>query len=88
MCPAHHCIAGLKSGALAYEDEKFSYVVATRDSSAAAASRIVRHPQKHSGHVQLTLCTRRGIETRTVSRSQGKDYPLARRAEWGGAWRE
>jgi ribosomal protein RSM22 (predicted rRNA methylase) len=78
----------LKSGALSYEDEKFSYVVAAREPSPVAPSRIVRHPQKHSGHVQLTLCTRSGIESRTVSRSQREDYPLARKAEWGDAWRE
>lgn len=78
----------LKSGALAYEDEKFSYVVASRQSFAAAAARIVRHPQKRSGHVQITLCTRRGLETRTVSRSQGEDYRLARQAEWGEFWKE
>lgn len=78
----------LKSGALAYEDEKFSYVVASRLGSAPVAARIVRHPQKRSGHVQLTLCTRQGLETRTISRSQGEDYRRARQAEWGEAWKE
>jgi ribosomal protein RSM22 (predicted rRNA methylase) len=78
----------LKSGALAYEDEKFSYIVASRERSQTVLSRIVRHPQKRTGHVQLTLCTRRGIERRTVSRSQGKDYLLARQAQWGDPWGE
>ncbi len=78
----------LKGGALAYEDEKFSYIVASREHSPAALSRIVRHPQKRRGHVQLTLCTQHGIENRTVSRSQGKDYQLARQAEWGDGWGE
>jgi len=78
----------LKSGALGYEDEKFSYVVSSRQSHPHAASRIVRHPQKRRGHIQLTLCTPRGLEARTVSRSQGDDYKQARQAEWGGAWSE
>jgi ribosomal protein RSM22 (predicted rRNA methylase) len=78
----------LKSGALSYEDEKFSYVVAALEPLPPVPSRIVRHPQKRSGHVQLTLCTRSGIESRTVSRSHGEDYPLARKAEWGDSWRE
>ncbi len=77
-----------KTAALAYEDEKFSYVVAARQSFPQAASRIVRHPRKHGGHVQLTLCTPGGLETRTVSRSDGPAYKLARQAEWGGAWFE
>lgn len=78
----------LKSGALGYEDEKFSYVVASRQSYPPAAARIVRHPQKRRGHVQLTLCTPSGLATRTMSRSQGEDYQRARQAEWGGAWDE
>ena len=77
----------LKGGALSYEDEKFSYVVAARPHATPAPSRIVRHPQKHSGHVQLTLCTRRGLEFRTVSRSQ-QAYRHARQAEWGDSWAE
>jgi ribosomal protein RSM22 (predicted rRNA methylase) len=78
----------LKGGALGYEDEKFSYVVVTRHDLAAAAARIVRHPQKHGGHISLTLCTQRGLESRTVARSQTRDYPRARQAEWGETWRE
>jgi ribosomal protein RSM22 (predicted rRNA methylase) len=78
----------LKGAALGYEDEKFSYVVSSRQTCAPVASRIVRHPQKHRGHVQLALCTPRGLETRVVSRSQRGDYQSARQAEWGGAWSE
>jgi ribosomal protein RSM22 (predicted rRNA methylase) len=78
----------LKSGALGYEDEKFSYVTASRRDLDSVVSRIVRHPRKHSGHVQLTLCTRQGIEARTVARSQVGAYPRARRAEWGESWED
>ena len=45
----------LKGGALGYEDEKFSYFVAARNNSPFTGARIVRHPGKHSGHVQLGL---------------------------------
>src|SRR5262249_16486448 len=40
----------LKSGALGYEDEKFSYVIAARHDVRPAAARIVRHPKKLGGH--------------------------------------
>lgn len=76
----------LKSATLGYEDEKFSYVIATRQDLRPAAARIVRHPQKLSGYVQLILCTRQGIEKQTVTRSTRDAYKLARRAEWGGVW--
>lgn len=79
----------LKGGALGYEDEKFSYVVASRKIAAGGGARIVRHPGKHSGHVQLTVCTPEGrTESRTVARSSGQAYKAARKAEWGDSWKE
>ena len=79
----------LKGGALGYEDEKFSYLIAGRASVAAAGGRIVRHPRTHSGHIQLTLCAREGqIETRTVTRSNRQAFRQARKAEWGDLWEE
>src|SRR5262249_1016077 len=76
----------LKAGELGYEDEKFSYVVASRRALARVATRIVRHPQKHGGHIQLTLCTPEGLKSRTIGKSQKSIYNHARKAEWGDAW--
>ena len=76
----------IKHGALGHEDEKFSYIVLSRNSTARTATRIVRHPQKHSGHVQLTLCTPDGLKRETITRSQKDAYKLARHAEWGDSW--
>jgi ribosomal protein RSM22 (predicted rRNA methylase) len=79
----------LKGGALGYEDEKFSYLVAAKNNPPFIGTRIVRHPGKHSGHVQLVLCTAEGkIENRTVTRSSKDAYKRARKAEWGDAWTE
>ena len=78
----------LKGGALGYEDEKFSYLVASRESIPAAGSRIVRHPGIHSGYIQLDLCTpAASLEKRTVTRSHKQAYKQARKAEWGDAWK-
>jgi ribosomal protein RSM22 (predicted rRNA methylase) len=76
----------LKGGALGYEDEKFSYVAATRMGAPAVSARIVRHPLKYSGHVKLTLCTAQGLKTVTITRSQKERYRAARSAEWGDPW--
>ncbi len=84
----------LKGGELGYEDEKFSYLVSAKASvlpevSSPGKARIVRHPGKHSGHIQLSLCTPQGgIESRTVTRSSKSTYKLARKAEWGDLWTE
>jgi ribosomal protein RSM22 (predicted rRNA methylase) len=72
-----------KNAELGYEDEKYSYVVLSRDPVQLPSARILRHPQKHSGHVELELCTEKGLIRQTVSRKQGEDYKRARRAEWG-----
>ncbi len=76
----------LKAGALGYEDEKFSYVVASRSASERVTARILRHPQKHSGHVQLRLCTGSGLVQMTVTKSQKENYRRARKSEWGDSW--
>jgi ribosomal protein RSM22 (predicted rRNA methylase) len=77
----------LKGGDLGYEDEKFSYVVAAKIAVPPGGSRIVRHPGKHSGHVQLALCTPQDrIENRTITRSSKEAYKRARKAEWGDLW--
>lgn len=87
----------LKGGTLGYEDEKFSYLIASKmtdgptenQRGVSVPSRIVRHPLKHSGHVKLTLCTPQGkIENRTVTRSNKSAYKVARKAEWGEVWTE
>ncbi|HEY2169616.1 MAG TPA: small ribosomal subunit Rsm22 family protein, partial [Candidatus Angelobacter sp.] len=79
----------LKGGALGYEDEKFSYLVAVKNSLPSTGARIVRHPGKHSGHVKLALCTAEGkIENRTITRSSKETYKRARKAEWGDLWVE
>jgi ribosomal protein RSM22 (predicted rRNA methylase) len=87
----------LKGGTLGYEDEKFSYLIAAKPGalpalaagSEANFSRIERHPLKHSGYVQLSLCTPQGqIKNQTVTRSSKAAYKSARQSEWGDAWTE
>lgn len=46
----------VKGGSLAYEDEKFSYVAATRVPVTPATARITRKPQIRKGLVLLDLC--------------------------------
>lgn len=76
----------LKGGELGFEDEKFSYIVATRTEAILPEARLVRHPRKHSGHIQLTLCTAGKLIQQTVTKSQKVLYRRARKAEWGEGW--
>ncbi|MBA3801230.1 MAG: methyltransferase [Geodermatophilaceae bacterium] len=77
----------IKRGERGYEDEKYSYVVASTEPPVDRSSRILRHPQIRTGHVRMTLCTTDpGIEESTVSKRQGESYRAARRAGWGDPW--
>ncbi|AZP17322.1 rRNA methyltransferase [Streptomyces aquilus] len=77
----------VKGGSLAYEDEKFSYVAATRFPVTPAAARAVRRPQIRKGQVLLDLCEPDERLTRTtVTKRHGDLYKAARDADWGDAW--
>jgi ribosomal protein RSM22 (predicted rRNA methylase) len=77
----------LKGGSLGYEDEKFSYVVATRSRWAQAPGRVLRHPRLGKGAVTMTLCAADpGLVTETVFRRDKARYRQARDAAWGDAW--
>jgi ribosomal protein RSM22 (predicted rRNA methylase) len=73
----------LKNAELGYEDEKYSYVVFAREPVVLPAARILRHPHKHSGHIELELCTPEGLKKETISRKTGERYKRARKVEWG-----
>ncbi|SHF79117.1 small ribosomal subunit Rsm22 family protein [Streptoalloteichus hindustanus] len=77
----------VKAGSLGYEDEKFSYVVASRHPWPPAGGRVVRHPVRRKGLVSLRVCGAAGeLTAETVSRRHGELYRQARDVEWGDAW--
>lgn len=77
----------VKGGTLSHEDEKFSYVVATRFPVEPAAARVTRRPQIRKGQVLLELCTRdEALRRETVTKRHGALYRAARDTDWGDAW--
>jgi len=76
----------LKQAELGHEDEKFSYVAASRMQPNRACARIVRHPQRLSGHVKLQVCAEEGLGLETVRRSQKEKYREVKRVDWGSRW--
>jgi ribosomal protein RSM22 (predicted rRNA methylase) len=71
-----------KSATLPYEDEKYSYVTATR-LTPVAEPRVLRHPVRRAGHVRLQLCDLDGASEVVVSKREGDRYRAARDARWG-----
>jgi ribosomal protein RSM22 (predicted rRNA methylase) len=76
----------VKAGELSYEDEKYSYVAATREPVHRPASRILRHPQLRKGRVSLELCTESGAAAEELISKSQQLYKAARNARWGEAW--
>ena len=77
----------VKGGRLGHEDEKFSYVVATRDPLPPAAARVLRHPVTRKGLVQLEVCDCAGSAQRlVVTRRDPIAYRAARDVSWGDPW--
>lgn len=76
-----------QGGSLAYEDEKFSYVAATRLPAEPVPARIVRRPQIRKGQVLLDLCEAdERLRRTTVTKRHGDLYKQARDADWGDPW--
>ncbi|MFF9176022.1 small ribosomal subunit Rsm22 family protein [Streptomyces sp. NPDC014793] len=77
----------VKGGSLPYEDEKFSYVAATRLPAEPAPNRVVRRPQIRKGQVLLDLCeAEERLDRTTVTKRHGALYRAARDADWGDPW--
>ncbi|MFF1819532.1 small ribosomal subunit Rsm22 family protein [Kribbella sp. NPDC058245] len=77
----------LKAGTRNYEDEKFSYLVATTRPARPAAARVLTPPVRPKNQVLLTLCTSTAERVRAQIPKSSPEYALARTAEQGGAWR-
>lgn len=73
----------LKGGTLGYEDEKFSYVAATKQPYPFPIAHVLSRPEQHGGHTKLKLCTAPGVQYVTVSKRDKEAYRIARRLEWG-----
>ncbi len=74
----------VKSAVLNYEDEKFSYIIASKiPIQNLAQQRILRNPIQRPGRVIFELCTPKGLTQTTISRKQGEFYKKARKADWG-----
>ncbi|OHE78180.1 MAG: hypothetical protein A3F67_03060 [Verrucomicrobia bacterium RIFCSPHIGHO2_12_FULL_41_10] len=75
----------VKDGALGYEDEKFSYLIVSRNFlPISKQARVLRHPYKLPGRVGLTLCKPEGnIQETLVSKRDKIFYKEAKKLKWG-----
>jgi len=76
----------VKGGELGHEDEKFSYIVLTREEVARATARVVRHPAHRPGLIEIQTCTVEGLRSERVGKRDRERFREARKAAWGGRW--
>ena len=76
----------LKGGTLPYEDEKYTYLVATRGIGLPAEARVLRRPRKQERRVTLRLCGAEGVRDELVTRTDRRLYRRARKVRWGEDW--
>ncbi len=73
----------VKKGSLPFEDEKFSYVVISKEKFEPCKARILNSPMKRSGHTIFRLCKEEGIVEETISKKMGEKYLIAKKKKAG-----
>lgn len=76
----------LKGAELPYEDEKFSYLIAVRESlfSPAERGRILARPERDANLIRIKLCATSGeLQQRRIAKQEKDAYKHARKKEWG-----
>lgn len=74
----------LKSAELGYEDEKFCYLIFGKQKAASFSKRILRHPMKHTGFIEVTVCEEEGIVQKKIYSKKNKEiYRDIKKLNWG-----
>jgi ribosomal protein RSM22 (predicted rRNA methylase) len=71
-----------------FEDERFSYVVLTREPVVPRASRVLAQPAVGKAEISAKLCTPAGVAIAKVPRRDKGAYAAARHWRWGDAVNE
>ena len=72
-----------KKARVPYEDEKFSYVIASRQPMPLQGARILAPPYESKAEIKFKLCTESGLELQSVARRDKAAYKRVRKLEWG-----
>ncbi len=78
--PLHRRVKGAD---LSFEDEKYSYLIVTREPATCSRGRIIKAPIKKKGHVYLDICSHDGLNQAVVTKKTNKHYNRLRKMAWG-----
>lgn len=71
-----------KEGSRGFEDEKFCYIIISKEERGFYYGRMVKDSLRRKGHTVLTVCTKQGIESKTVSKKDSR-YKTINKLNWG-----
>lgn len=69
----------LKDAESPFEDEKYIYLLASKEEISGTQSRVLRHPKISKGYVELKICTPNGIKEEKITKKDGEKYKKARK---------
>lgn len=72
-----------KKATVPFEDEKFSYLIASRYPGALDGGRILGPPTDSKAEIKFKLCTENGLHRHSVARRDKAEYKRVRKLEWG-----
>ena len=74
----------LKHGSLGFEDEKFSYIIMSKQPYYKEGYRIIKTPLRRSGFIELDVCsTSEGLLHKKFSKKQGDFFNQVKKLDWG-----
>lgn len=73
----------LKDASVAFEDEKYAYLIVSREFHDPLYARVIRPPIKRSGHIIVDLCSAQGLTRAISSRSNKTAFKEAKKLAWG-----
>ncbi|MGL5784297.1 MAG: small ribosomal subunit Rsm22 family protein [Alphaproteobacteria bacterium] len=79
----------IKQGTLAWEDESYLYLIASKTPCPQTGwSRVLHTPQKNPAHLRLSLCQPDGTydEQTLTKKKDVSRYQQARKVKWGDCW--
>ncbi len=72
-----------KKAVVPFEDEKFGYVMASRQPVALDGARILAPPAETKAEIRFRLCSEIGLSRQSIARRDKTAYKRVRKLEWG-----
>ena len=69
----------LKDAESPFEDEKYIYLLASKEEISGTQNRVLRNPKISKGYVELKICTPNGIKEEKITKKDGEKYKKARK---------